>query len=124
MKTITHKFVEFIPEKLDEGVVYVSAEYRTVVHNCCCGCGKEIVTPLSPTDWQLMFDGETISLYPSIGNWNFKCQSHYWIRNNRVEWARKWSKKEIDGGREQEAIEKEQYYKSKKQKRKKWWFLK
>jgi hypothetical protein len=35
----------------------------------------------------LAFDGESISLYPSIGNWNFACQSHYWIRRNEVRWA-------------------------------------
>jgi len=34
-----------------------------------------VVTPLSPTGWSLIFDGETVSLYPSIGNWNFPCRS-------------------------------------------------
>ena len=42
-----------------------------------------MVTPLKPTDWKLTFDGKTITLYPSIRNWNFACRSHYWIRNNR-----------------------------------------
>ena len=43
--------------------------------------------------------GETISLDPSIGNWNFRCQSHYWIRRNRAIWAPRWSRKEIDAAR-------------------------
>jgi len=89
---LTHKFVKSVPETLEDGVLYVSVEYATVIHRCCCGCGQEVVTPLSPNDWELTFDGKSISLSPSIGNWSFKCQSHYWIRNNRVEWAPKWGK--------------------------------
>jgi Family of unknown function (DUF6527) len=34
-----------------------------------------------------IFDGRSISLDPSIGNWGFQCRSHYWIKNNRVVWA-------------------------------------
>ncbi|MCA0447324.1 MAG: hypothetical protein LCH54_13955 [Bacteroidetes bacterium] len=90
MKTIQHKFVEFIPDFLEEGVLYVSIEYCTAIHRCVCGCGNEVVTPLSPTDWKITFNGKTISLSPSIGNWNFDCKSHYWIVNNRIRYARKW----------------------------------
>lgn len=94
-----HKFVEFIPDKLEDGMLYVSITYATVLHKCGCGCGNEVVTPLSPSDWQLIFNGETISLFPSIGNWSFPCRSHYWIRNNKIVWARDWrieSKKKWD----------------------------
>lgn len=87
---LVHKFVKSAPDTLEDGVIYVSVEYASAMHKCCCGCGHEVVTPFSPTDWQLTFDGRSISLYPSIGNWSFKCQSHYWIRNNRVEWCPKW----------------------------------
>ena len=59
---LKHEFVEFIPEHLPEGTIYVSIRFATASHKCCCGCGKEVVTPLSPTDWKLTFDGETISL--------------------------------------------------------------
>lgn len=90
MKKLNHKFVEFIPEALDDDVLYVSVIHGTAVHRCCCGCGREVVTPLTPADWKLTFDGETVSLYPSIGNWNFPCRSHYWITKNRVEWAPSW----------------------------------
>lgn len=81
---LSHEFVPSIPDTLEEGVVYISIPYATAVHLCCCGCKNEVVTPITPTDWELTFDGETISLYPSIGNWGFACQSHYWIRRNRV----------------------------------------
>jgi hypothetical protein len=101
-KTISlqHKFVQFLPDKLAERTVYVSMEYATVAHRCLCGCGVEIQTPLSPTDWQVSFDGETISLYPSIGNWGLPCRSHYWIDQSEGRWAGNWSKKEIAAGRE------------------------
>ena len=44
----------------------------TSAHSCCCGCGEEVVAPLTPTDWKMTFDGETTSLRPSIGNWTLK----------------------------------------------------
>jgi hypothetical protein len=65
-------------------------------------CGNEVVTPLSPRDWKLIFDGETVSLDPSIGNWSFSCQSHYWIRRNKIVSARRWSKHEIEAARAEE----------------------
>src|SRR5690349_19915976 len=89
------EFVEFIPDVPEDGRLYVSIPYTTVVHKCCCGCGREVVTPLSPTDWTLIFDGKTISLDPSIGNWGFSCRSHYWIRRNEVKWAEPWSPQQI-----------------------------
>ena len=92
---LKHEFVEFIPDQLEEGKLYVSIEYATVAHKCCCGCGKEVVTPLSPTDWKLIFDGKFVSLDPSIGNWSFQCKSHYWIRNGRVQWALQWSQETL-----------------------------
>jgi hypothetical protein len=88
---LSHKFVEFIPDTLAPAVLYLSIEHGTAVHRCCCGCGREVVTPITPNDWKIIFDGETISLRPSIGNWNFPCRSHYWITQNRVEWAEDWS---------------------------------
>lgn len=76
---IKHAFVDEIPESLDEGKLYASMKYATAVHRCFCGCGNEVVTPFTPTDWSICFDGETISLNPSIGNWEFRCGSHYWV---------------------------------------------
>ena len=107
---LAHEFVEFIPDDLKERTIYVSVRFATVVHKCCCGCGKEVVTPLSPTDWKLIFDGKTISLDPSIGNWGFECQSHYWIRSNKVRWAALWSQDEIDAGRVHDRLAKARYF--------------
>lgn len=87
MTKLTHRFADKIPETLESGVVYVSIKYGVVSHLCPCGCGNEVATNLSPNGWNLIYDGQTVSLHPSIGNWNFKCQSHYWIRKDRIEWA-------------------------------------
>jgi hypothetical protein len=110
--TITHEFVDYIPDAPNEGTVYVCIPFATAVHKCCCGCGIEVVTPLSPTDWRLIFDGQSISLDPSVGNWSFPCQSHYWIRRNSVVWARRWSRKEIEDGRAHDQLAKESYFDS------------
>lgn len=107
---LKHEFVEFIPEDLREGTIYVSIRFATASHKCCCGCGQKVVTPITPTDWKLIFDGKTISLAPSIGNWGFTCQSHYWIRNNRVQWAAQWSKDHFDAGRAHDKNAKNRYF--------------
>jgi len=109
-----HKFVEFIPDELEDGILYVSITYATVLHKCCCGCGNEVVTPLSPSDWQLTFNGETISLFPSIGNWSFPCRSHYWIRKNEVKWAESWAEEIISLNRKWDARARNEYYESKR----------
>jgi hypothetical protein len=111
-ETIQHEFVDVIPERLEEGVLYISVRYATALHRCLCGCGSEIVTPLSPTDWELSFDGKTISLDPSIGNWSYECQSHYWIRRNGVHWSKRMSERQIARVRAQDRHEKEQLGKS------------
>lgn len=110
MTKLSHKFVEFIPDALEAGILYVSVAHGTAVHRCCCGCGSEVVTPLTPTDWKVIFDGDTVSLYPSIGNWNFPCRSHYWITHNRVEWAEDWSDGRVAAAEAKDKILKEKFY--------------
>lgn len=116
MKILQHKFIEFVPEVLEEGILYISIEYCSAIHKCVCGCGNEVVTPLSPTDWKLTFDGKSVSLYPSIGNWNFDCKSHYWIRNNKIQHAFQWSEERIEEGRIFDAKAKKEYFKKKRKK--------
>lgn len=109
---LSHEFVDAIPEKVEPGKIYVSIEFATAVHSCACGCEIEVVTPLTPTDWKLIFDGETVSLSPSIGNWSFPCRSHYWIRRGEVQWAGEWTDEEIAAGRANDRIKKERQYDS------------
>ena len=96
MKTLTHEFIEFVPDVLEEGVLYISVLHCSAIHKCVCGCGNEVVTPISPDDWQLSFNGKTISLRPSIGNWNFDCKSHYWITNNEIKYASSWKEYQLE----------------------------
>ncbi len=110
MKTIQHKFVEYIPSAISNGILYISVQYKTAVHLCVCGCGNKVVTPLSPTDWQFTFDGKSVSLSPSLGNWSFECQSHYWIKRNQIRFSRKWSDWEIETGRKKDLKSKRKFF--------------
>lgn len=92
---IGFQFVDYIPNELEEGILYIAAEYGAVVHLCCEGCGERVSTPLHPGQWTLTFDGTTVSLNPSVGNWGLPCRSHYIIRRNRVVWAADWSNEAI-----------------------------
>ena len=105
-----HKFVDQIPEELDEGVLYVSIQFGTVVHKCACGCGEEVVTPLGPAEWQLTYDGRTVSLAPSVGNWSFPCRSHYWIEGSNVRWASGFSGAEVALVRQKARTRRASYY--------------
>ena len=107
---LQHKFVELIPDRIEDGILYISIQYCTAIHKCVCGCGNEVVTPLSPTDWKLTFNGKAVSLNPSIGNWNFACRSHYWIKNNEVEYAVSWTEKEIRVNRNNDLQRKKEYF--------------
>ena len=129
-REIKHRFVEFVPDRLEPDTVYVSTEYATVVHDCLCGCGSRVVTPLAPTEWWMTYDGDTISLAPSIGNWSFVCQSHYVIRRGKVIWLRRMSRASVDAGRDRDRRDKQAYYadvdtggrgKSDSRRRSAWW---
>lgn len=109
-KRLEHRFVEHIPEHLEPGVLYVSMEYATAAHSCCCGCGEEVVTPFTPTDWKMTFDGETVSLRPSIGNWMLKCRSHYVIDRARVIEAAPWSNEQVEAERRRDHAAKARFY--------------
>jgi hypothetical protein len=109
-QTYSYQFVEFMPKALDEGVLYVSMTYATASHRCFCGCGMKVVTPLSPTDWRLTFDGDSVSLHPSIGNWSYPCRSHYILRGSRVVWAGTMSTEEVQAIRDADGRDKRRYY--------------
>lgn len=105
-QTLRPEFVEVIPERLENGVLYICEQYRTVVHNCCCGCEQEVVTPLGPADWSLRREADAVTLHPSIGNWSFPCQSHYFIRRNKVIWERSMSWSEVARVRRRDQMDK------------------
>lgn len=102
---LKHEFVKYIPDKPQEGILYISREYKTATHLCCCGCGLHVVTPLNPAKWSVTYHGNSVSLFPSIGNWSFPCQSHYWIDHGHVKWARPMSAKQISMVRERDRVD-------------------
>lgn len=102
--------VESFPRPLDAGVLYVSERFSAAAHACACGCGREVITPLSPVQWQLIRSRRGASLRPSIGNWNFPCRSHYWITDGRVEWDADMSDQAVKAGRAFNARLRERYF--------------
>lgn len=108
--SLEHRFVRNVPRELEAGILYISMDYATAVHSCCCGCGERVVTPFTPTDWRMTFDGESISLHPSVGNWNQNCQSHYIVQRGRVLEAGLWSQATIEAERLRDKMAKAAHY--------------
>ena len=107
---LEHEFVDHIPDDLIDGRLYVSVRFGTVVHLCACGCGEEVVTPLGPSEWKIVFDGVSISLEPSIGNWGFQCRSHYWIDRSEIRWARSFDILEVERVRKENKQRRDMYF--------------
>jgi len=82
-------FVDTIPkaDAIQDDHLYISLKYNMTSHRCASGCGQLVPLPLSPADWSLSYNGDTVSLSPSIGNGVLACHSHYFIRNSQVVWA-------------------------------------
>lgn len=93
-------FLAELPERLEDGILYVSRECCVALHNCACGCGEEVSTPLVPTEYNLNMHEDGPSIWPSIGNHDFACASHYIIKRGRIVWAGRMTRAEIDAGRE------------------------
>lgn len=82
-------FVKTIPEVLEDNKLYISEEYETAAHNCLCGCGARTVTPLNcvidgkDMGWKLIKENNgTVSMTPSIANYQMPCKSHYILTKN------------------------------------------
>ena len=101
-----------MPKKLEEGILYVSVEYSTCAHLCACGCKEKVRTPLGETNWSVYESDNGPTLFPSIGNWQFPCKSHYWIRDGRIIWAEQWTEEQISSAMENEEYKREKYFES------------
>lgn len=110
-QSISPEFVESAPQELRDGVIYISDRFRTALHKCCCGCGREVVTPLNPAGWSYLREGGTVTIKPSIGNWSFPCKSHYLIVQNKVVWAEAMSAGQIARVKRKDARDQEAYIK-------------
>lgn len=109
-KLIRLQRVRFMPKTLEPGLLYVSEEFGAVAHLCSCGCGAKIRTPIGPLDWQFTDAPDGPSLYPSIGNWQQACRSHYWIRQGKIIPAPDWTEHEVQTGRAIEEKRDRAYY--------------
>ena len=80
-------FVETIPHlpDMEHGTLYVSMRFATLSHLCPCGCGRLVDVTLDPETRSLAYDGEYLTLRPSIGV-KFPCRSHYSIIRNAIMW--------------------------------------
>ena len=103
--------VGYMPNELAPGILYVSDEFGIAIHLCACGCGSKIKTPLGPTEWWVRDTKGGPTLRPSIGNWQEKCQSHYFITRGKVVWAEKWTPEEIAEGRRREELRRDAHFK-------------
>jgi len=112
MKTTKFKLqrVHYMPKDLEPGVLYVSEEFGTAAHLCACGCGSKIRTPLGPTEWSFKETTEGPTLFPSVGNWQQPCRSHYLIRTGQVIWANSWTFEQVKAGRAAEELRRKNYY--------------
>lgn len=116
------RFVEFVPDVLEDGIVYVSIPYDAVVHRCCCGCGEKVSTPLSPAQWSLTYDGFRISLWPSVGSGSLPCNSHYIISRNEIQWCTPLSAAQTAAARQKDhGVVVAQYAAPEHPERRGWW---
>jgi len=105
--------VESFPRPLEVGVLYFSERFSGAAHACACGCGMEVITPISPVQWRITRNARGVSLRPSIGNWNFQCRSHYWITDGAVQWSADMTDDQIRAGRAYNSALREHYFKAK-----------
>ena len=102
--------VHYLPKQLEDGFLYVSKEFGIAGHLCPCGCKNKIITPLDSTEWSFKEDNGKPTLYPSIGNWQLPCKSHYWIKSGLIDWSYEWTEKQIIEGRQAEEENRRSYY--------------
>jgi hypothetical protein len=110
VSAITVQNVEFMPKQLEPGILYVSQKYGTAAHLCACGCGEKIRTPLGPTEWAVTGSASCPNMWPSVGNWQKACRSHYVIKDGKIIWYGTWTLAQIAAGRQQEESRRRAHY--------------
>ena len=78
--------------KLEDGVLYVVDDSPYVQFNCPCGCGGSVMLPTTKHEkgyngWGFTENDGKVTLSPSVFSAGFPCRSHYFIRNNRIDWC-------------------------------------
>lgn len=91
-------YVEYMPEVIEEGKLYVSKKFGLTIHLCACGCGVKTPLPVKGEGiesddihqpWIMTMNGDKITLSPSIGNFigENPYHAHYFIRDNKIVWC-------------------------------------
>ena len=84
LKTVFAEAIPRLPD-MEKDTLYVSMRFATLSHLCPCGCGRLVDVTLDPATRSLTYDGEHLTLRPSIGV-KFPCRSHYSIVRNAIIW--------------------------------------
>ncbi len=74
---------EYIPEKMQPGVIYYAPHFKVSNHLCLCGCGHPAPLPIGPGHWNLTAGEKGVTLTPSIQQ-RFACKSHYIITEGKA----------------------------------------
>jgi hypothetical protein len=90
------------PDEPEPGLFYYSEDFRSSLHLCACGCGRRVILPIKPAGWRMDVSGTSVSLFPSVGNREFDCRSHYLIRNGAVIWLANMSDREVTASRDRD----------------------
>lgn len=86
-------YLDIFPSDIEDDVLYISKLYSTSAHKCADGCGYRVVLPLGKGGWLLQDDNEdSFSLTPSVHVET--CNSHYWIVDGGIDWAREMTRDE------------------------------
>ena len=80
-----------VPRRLGGDLyIVVGAKPKWAVLECPCRCGDRIDVNLMESRqpcWRITVNRETISLHPSLWMPQDKCRSHFWVRQNRIDWV-------------------------------------
>ena len=99
-----------MPKELQPGILYVSEQFGAAAHLCACGCGIKVRTPVTANRWALSTSPRGPSLWPSVGNSQQPCQSHYIIQEGDIIWCGRLTPEEVLAGREREKAKRDAYY--------------
>lgn len=81
-----------LPKRLRRRTAYIigSGQHKWVVLSCPCRCGRQVDVNLMPNrepSWQISVRDGRLSVTPSLCMPPGQCDSHYWIRNGRIDWS-------------------------------------
>lgn len=104
MKTHYNEVVvaDNLPYDTNNDTLYYSPRYSLVKFLCPCGCKHEIVlrtaeeVDVPGRKWKVQVVDNKMSLWNSIWvNWEGGCQSHFFIKDNKVIWVSDYKQEEI-----------------------------